>query len=139
MALGIREVFFPDVGPGVLVWGNSFYVRASGMDKMRTRSTATASDKSDSLEQSFSTDNGRTWSNPETIEFIEQRPNGVLRRVHRPPFVDPATDRMIELMIHAFLPTDNPLEGLKTRSPFMYSLLDSGLAGFRCKFRLLRH
>lgn len=110
-----RSSFFPEVGPGIKVAGNSFYTRASGVDKMRTRNTVTQSDKADTSERSFSQDNGRTWSDPEPVEFIFQVEGGTLRTGTRPGLVDPVRDCVVELVTNALLPTDSPKEGLRTR------------------------
>ena len=69
--------------------GNSFYTRADGMEKMRTRSLMTRSDTADKLERSYSDDNGRTWSEWEEIEFIFPTPEGTRRVMRQPGFVDP--------------------------------------------------
>lgn len=125
MQLADRQEFFPEAGRGVKVSGVSYYTRAAGVEKLRRRSTQTESDKSDTMERSFSSDNGRTWTEPEQVRFIFKQPDGVFRRSARPEFVDPVTDRMVGLVCNGLFPTDSPLEGLKSRY-FTYRVSTDG-------------
>lgn len=113
MRLERKEVFLPSPRPGICTYGNSFYTRAAGVGKMRTRRLTTRSDTSDRIEQSFSADNGRTWSAWEEVRFIFETPEGVRRVYDHPGFVDPETGRLLVLALEGTLPTDDPLEGLK--------------------------
>ena len=65
MQLVARTDFCPEAGAGVKVAGNSYCTRASGVDRIRTGSTGTQSDKAGTQQRSFSSDNGRTWTGPE--------------------------------------------------------------------------
>ncbi len=113
MRLKSREVFSETPRPGILALGNSFYTRSKDLDKMRVLSTMTRSDTADTIQRGFSGDNGRTWSEPEPVEFITQTPAGVHRKYAQPGFVDPITDRLLTMVVEGILPGDDPLEGMK--------------------------
>ena len=113
MRLNSRELYIEAPRKRSLMHANAFYTRRDGVEKMRTRSVMTRSDTTDSCERSFSPDNGRTWSEWETVDFITETPEGVRRQGDSPGFVDPATDRLITIVTDGVLPTDDPLEGMK--------------------------
>ncbi|HUT74320.1 MAG TPA: sialidase family protein [Armatimonadota bacterium] len=114
MRLKSKQVFIPSPGPGALVYGNSFYTRRDGVEKMAVRMVETRSDLMDAVEIAFSRDNGRTWSAWEARDCVAQTPQGLHRRVPAPGFVDPETDRLITIVLEGTLPTDDPLEGMTT-------------------------
>ena len=106
-------MFLKSPRKGNLVFGNSFYTRPDGCQKMRTRAIWTRSDTMDSCERSFSDDNGMTWSPWEPIEFIFQTDKGVRRIYDRGVFVDKEAGCLLTLANDATLPTDDPMEGMK--------------------------
>ncbi len=106
-----KEVFLESPGRGTLVWGNSFYTRRDGVEKMRTRMLETRSDTIDSYEYSYSPDNGRTWDEWRSESVATETPDGMHRRIPAPGFVDPQTDRLITIVLEGVLPSDDPLEG----------------------------
>lgn len=120
-----REVFFDRVETGVRVEGQSFYTRREGFDKMRYRFLQTKSDKMDSCERSFSTDNGRTWSAAEPIIVVERTKEGVLRKGRKADWVDPVNGLLLRMGGRGLTPTDNPLEGL-TRGQLWYAVSTNG-------------
>jgi hypothetical protein len=113
MNLKSRTIFFKAPRSGVLIYGNSFYTRSEGSEKVRFRTTETKSDLLDTIERGFSADNGRTWSAFEEINCIHQRPQGTLRKFPFPGFIDPETGQMLIMVLEGVLPTDDPLEGMK--------------------------
>lgn len=113
MNLVSKEMFFRSPGKGTLVYGNSFYTRGDGVEKMRIWSDETRSDTADNMERSFSDDNGRTRSDPEEIEFIFKNADGTRREYQQPGFVEPETGLMLSIVIEGTLPNDDPMEGMK--------------------------
>ncbi|MCD4824246.1 MAG: glycoside hydrolase [Phycisphaerae bacterium] len=113
MKLKSREMFLKSPRKGALVFGNSFYTRPDGCEKMRTKGILTRSDTLDSRERSFSDDNGLTWSPWEPIEFIFQTDKGVRRIYNQGGFVDEEAGCLLTLANDATLPTDDPMEGMK--------------------------
>jgi len=89
-----REVFFP-TREGVRMNGASFYAKSEGLEKLRYRSEQTASDKADNMEISRSVDNGKTWSSPEEIIVVKKTTEGIMRRIIRPGWIDPATGNLL--------------------------------------------
>ena len=108
-----RDVFVPSPGPGVAVHAASYYTRADGGDLVCQHGHMSRSDTCDVAYRRRSRDNGRTWSEPQTIITGEKRPEGMLRRHLRCSFVDPGTGRFISFWTEGILPTDHPLEGMK--------------------------
>jgi len=120
-----KEVFVPG-GPGVLAGASTFYTRAEGIEKLCYRTTSTRSDTTDTFERRFSRDNGRTWSEWETIPFFTRSEEGVHRTGIQPGWADPETDRLLTMVTHGTLPTDNPLEGMKNWTLRYRVSLDGG-------------
>lgn len=108
-----KEVFIKSPGPGTLVWGDSFYTRAKSGEKMRARSFMTRSDTLDSRDVSFSSDNGRTWSDRQATPVATKTPSGTYRKYPAQSFVDPEKDRLVTIVLEGLLPNDAPLEGMK--------------------------
>lgn len=113
MKLSSREIFLKAPREGMLVSGYSYYTRQHGLEKMRLRSIGTRDDTEDFQERSFSLDNGRTWSEWESIQFIFMEAGGTRRRYGGPGFVDPVNGRLLSMVLEGVLPTDQPLEGMK--------------------------
>jgi hypothetical protein len=113
MKLKSKEIFEKSPGKGVAMSANSCYTRRDGLDKVCYRSTETRDDITDTIERRFSTDNGKTWGPWESISFIELRPGGVHRKSYGGGFLDPNTDRLVDVFIEGTLPSDMPLEGMK--------------------------
>lgn len=108
-----RSLFYPSPGPSVWTTAVSFYTRSYGLEKMRLTGNTTRDDTTDTMERSFSADNGETWSEPEVIEFISREHDGVHRSYAQPGFVDPVRDRLLSMLLVGRLPTDDPLEGMR--------------------------
>ena len=113
MKIKSRTLFFASPRQGVLAYGNSFYTHAEGLEKVCFRSLQTRSDAFDTIERSFSPDNGKTWQEFEPLSFIRKTDRGTLRQFNFPGFVDPVTGRLLTMILEGVLPTDNPLEGTK--------------------------
>ncbi|MBU7004140.1 MAG: exo-alpha-sialidase [Theionarchaea archaeon] len=125
MKLKSRSVFYRTPGPGIWVTGTSVYTRAQGFEKMRMIGTVTRSDTTDAASRSYSDDNGKSWSDPETINFITTDEGGVHRTYALPGFVDPVRDRFLSMILDGTLPTDDPMEGMK-RWHLRYSVSRDG-------------
>lgn len=108
-----KDIFIKAPRAGVSVTTNTFYTRPRGVDMMCVMTTASRSDTADTLARRFSTDNGRTWSEWESVSFITRTPTGVHRQYAQPGWADPETERLLVMVLEGTLPTDNPLEGMK--------------------------
>jgi hypothetical protein len=108
-----RDVFVPCRQAGIRVMATAFYTRPEGLEMMRLQSEETKSDKLDVTWRSFSSDHGRTWSQPERLETFEVVPGGTKRRYLHPGHPDPKTGVLITFIIQGVLPSDHPLEGMK--------------------------
>ncbi len=130
MKLKNREILFPSSGPGEIVWANSFYTRATGPAKMLVWRTQTRSDITDVMKRSFSDDNGRSWSSPETVPLIVRTPAGVFERFTSLGFVDPSVDRLVTMINECRLPDGKQPEDarqIQTRTYLAYQVsADSG-------------
>lgn len=113
MKLINKQVYLQSPGLGTLIFGNSFYVRASGVEKMRTRALQTRSDQFDNREVAWSTDNGQSWTDWQDIPCIFKEPRGTRRLWIVPGFVDPVRDRLVNIVLEGLLPNDNPMDGMK--------------------------
>ena len=113
MKLQTRELFYQSPADGALALANTFYTTTDPLHKMRVRSVMTRSDTADSMDVSHSTDNGQTWSEPQSRETYKTTPTGVLRQYPQPGFVDPVTGQMLTIVMQANLPSDDPREGVK--------------------------
>ena len=125
MKLKSKEVFLESPGEGILVYGNTFYVRRDGVEKVCYRSTITRSDTLDTFQRCFSGDNGLTWSEPEPIEFTFKTSEGTRRTYAQPGFIDPANDRLLTMVLEGVLPSDDPMEGMTNWYP-QYRLSTDG-------------
>jgi len=125
-----KEVQVKSPAAGVRVNGAAFYTRADGADMILRYGQQTQSDKSDVAYRRFSSDNGRTWSDPVVEPTNRKVARGTQRRGRYPGFVDPDRDILLTMIIQGLLPTDNPLEGMKQWT-LHYSLSrDGGLTEY---------
>jgi hypothetical protein len=113
MKLNGKKVYLNSPGNGTLVYGISFYVRAAGLEKMRTRMLETRSDLFDNNEVAWSADNGQNWTQWMDIPCNFKEPQGMRRLWTTPGFVDPVRDRLISIVLEGTLPNDNPDDGMK--------------------------
>jgi len=120
-----REVFLAAPGKGTAVMAFAYYTRKSGLDMMSIEQRWSRSDTIDVSYYRYSTDNGRTWSDPEERATGEKRPDGMLRRHLRGGYVDPRTGRFLEFWNEGLLPSDDPLEGMRRWNIF-YTVSEKG-------------
>lgn len=109
-----RSVFIPSPGPNIAVWAASYYTQRDGAALVSLHSHLTRGDTLDATYRRFSSDNGRTWSEAEAIPAFERRPGGMLRRHPDGGFADPVTGRFVTIRTEGLLPTDEPIEGMKS-------------------------
>ncbi|HOS44435.1 MAG TPA: sialidase family protein, partial [Armatimonadota bacterium] len=128
MRLISREIFWPAAAPGVNTYGDSFYVRPTGVAKMCRRAVETKNDLVDVVEYGFSDDNGATWSALRPTTVFETFPDGsTLRRWVLPSFVDPVNGRLLTLYNEAVMPHDDALLDGMTNTFLKYRVsLDGG-------------
>jgi hypothetical protein len=99
--------------PGTVVWAQTYYTQAKGLEKVCVMSRQRRSDVFEDLQRRFSPDNGKTWSAWEPIKrFKEKTPQGMHRQYPHPGWIDPANGRMLVMLNDGVLPTDDPLEGM---------------------------
>lgn len=108
-----KDLFLKSPRDGVLICGNSFYTKAKGTEKVRTREYRTRSDIVDNFEISYSNDNGQSWSSWKSIKFISKTSKGTFRKYIHPGFVDVEKGLLLRMANNAFLPNDDPMEGMK--------------------------
>ena len=120
-----RKVFYPSPGRGIMAGATSFYTRCNRPEKMCYLSTSSRSDTTDSLSRRFSTDNGRTWSQPEQVPVVVRCRDGFRRSYPYPGFLDPDRDLLLTMVMRGTLPTDDPLEGLRSWH-LAYSVSEDG-------------
>ena len=126
MELVGRELFARSPGDGIAGLGCCWYVGREGVEMEAVFATQTRSDTSDRRWRRWSSDNGRTWGDPEDIEFIRKTPEGTYRVYSHPGRVDPSTGRLIRLSNRVCLPTDHPGEGASRWTIWYEVSLDSG-------------
>lgn len=106
------SIFVESPKAGTAVTGGSYYTKPQGVDMM---SLHTYSSRSDILSHEFyrfSSDNGKTWSEPTLIPAGEETPNGTRRRHARGGYLDPGTGRFLKIRNEAVLPNDEVHEFL---------------------------
>lgn len=113
MKLIQKDVFCSLPQPGMIIYEKSFYTRPAGVEKMRYRSEETKDDLCDCIQRSFSSDNGHTWSDLESLVCVRNTDNGTWRRLYYPAHVDPVTGRLLTMISEGILPNDSPLDGMK--------------------------
>lgn len=126
MELVGQELFAESPGAGVAALAYCWYVAREGVEMEALFATQTRSDTSDRRWRRWSSDNGRTWSDPEEIEFIRKDSEGTHRVYTHPGRVDPFTGRLIRFSIRVCLPTDQPSEGASRWSIWYEVSLDAG-------------
>jgi len=126
LSLISREIWVPSPGPGVAVQGSCHYTHPTGLNLISYHSYQTRSDTADKAYRRFSSDNGRTWSEPIAIVTGEPHPRGMLRRHLRGGMADPINGWYVHLWTEGVLPTDNPLEGLRQWQLFYAVSQDQG-------------
>jgi hypothetical protein len=126
MELLSKELFAESPGAGVAAGGSCWYVARDGVEMEAVFATQTRSDTSDRRWRRLSSDNGRTWGDPEEIEFIRRDSEGTHRVYIHPGQVDPFTGRLIRLSNRVCLPTDEPSEGASRWAIWYEVSLDGG-------------
>jgi|AP95_1055475.scaffolds.fasta_scaffold15897_2 hypothetical protein len=107
-----RETLIRSPGPGAGVGGGLYYSRTSGTDMFCMYGIETRSDLCDGAYTMLSTDNGRTWSEPEFHEAEISGPDGILRRSPAVAVLDPHTDRFVWFLTEGLFDGDDPLQGM---------------------------
>jgi hypothetical protein len=113
MKLNDKRVFYRSPGKGTLVYGNSCYVRARGVEKICRRSIEIKNDLIEATEFGRSSDNGRTWSPLLSEPVMEKTLAGMRRWAFALPWVDPVADRLLEIANESVLPNDDALEAME--------------------------
>lgn len=121
-----KELFAESPGDGVAGLGYCWYVGREGVDMEAIFATQTRSDTNDRRWRRWSSDNGRTWGDPEEIEFIRKDSEGTHRVYAHPGRVDPFTGRLIRFSNRVCLPTDQPSEGASRWAIWYEVSLDKG-------------
>jgi hypothetical protein len=130
MKVAAREVFIPSPEPGVcLTYTPVFYTHLTGSEMVSMHVYERRSDMIDVSYLRWSSDNGRTWSEPRTFKTYEKRPEGALQRVLMPGWLDPATGRQVFLILQGILPNDDPMDGMK-RYGMRYAVSTDGGRSF---------
>jgi hypothetical protein len=128
MRLTKQEVFWKAVKPGANTYGDSYYTRPTGIEKMCRRYVETKNDLLDSFEFGFSSDNGRNWSALQERKVFEPLPGGgAVRRHILPGFLDPVNGRMLTMLNEGVFPNDDALKDGMTNTYLRYRVsLDGG-------------
>lgn len=108
-----REVFVKSPGKGTAVMAFAYDTQAKGGSLVSIEQRWSRSDTIDAAYYRWSSDNGRTWTDPIQRATGEKLPNGMLRRHPRGGYVDAGTGKFIEIWIEGILPNDDPLEGMR--------------------------
>lgn len=108
-----RRVYYPSPGPGQMAYANAFYTQPTGPEKKRVRGIETRSDTLDCADESYSADNGATWTPPQPRTLFQRTSAGVKRWYVQPAFADGVAGLSLEMVLEGTLPTDDPLEGMK--------------------------
>jgi hypothetical protein len=97
---------------------DAYYTKPSGGAMMSIEHRFSRSDTVDVSNYRFSTDYGKTWTDPVERWTGEKSPEGVLRRHPRACFADPHSGRFLEFWVEGTLPHDDPLEGMQQWNVF---------------------
>lgn len=124
------EIVEPSPRQGVAVFAFSYYTSNQGMELSAMSQHNSRSDTTDATFLKRSIDNGRTWSENQPLPGHEKTAQGMLRRFYFPGYVDPFTGRLVEIQMRGILPSDNPLEGLKSWQLFYRVSEDGGQTYF---------
>ena len=137
MRLTERITVFPQPEPNVSPYECVSYTRASGVEMMRIRFLDISDDIFDHFSVSYSPDNGRTWSEPQSWPSTRDTGDGLLRRLMHPGFVDPHTGRLMLLIDEALFRRDNSLEGMTQYYP-LYVISDDGGQSWSAEERIVQ-
>ncbi len=119
------EIFVPSPGPGIGVNASSYYCSEDG-DLVSIHSHISRSDTADEAYVRRSTDNGRSWSEPELWPTKFESSGGVGRRHPRGGYLDPRTGRYMNVWTEGILPNDDPMEGMRHWTLFYSVSRDGG-------------
>lgn len=108
-----REIFLTSPGKGTAVMAYAFYTSKSGGAMMSLEQRWSRSDTVDMAFLRYSSDYGRTWSQPERMITGEKRLEGMWRMHPRVGWVEPQTGRFLRFWLEGILPNDDPLEGMR--------------------------
>lgn len=108
-----KHVCYPSPGAGQMAYANTFYTQPAGLEKKRVRGIESRSDTLDCADESYSPDNGATWTTPQPRTILQRTPAGVKRTYAQPAFTDSVAGLSLEMVLEGTLPTDDPLEGMK--------------------------
>lgn len=106
MRLVSKEIFAKSPEAGVAGLGYCWYVQPDGAEMEAVYAAQTKSDMQDRKWRRWSSDNGKTWSEAEEIEFIRRSPEGVHRIYSHPPRIDPYKRCLIRFSNRVCLPND---------------------------------
>ena len=121
-----KRVCYASPGSGQMAYANTFYTQPSGPEKKRVRGIETRSDTLDCADESYSPDNGATWTPPQPRTVFRRTAEGVKRWYVQPAFTDAAAGMSLEMVLEGTLPTDDPLEGMKHWYPAYRTSRDGG-------------
>ena len=125
-----RQTIVPSPAPGVGVYEGSFYARHEGLDLISVAQYTTRSDTVDGGIRRYSSDIGRSWSEPEKVVTGAIQYGGTMRRWYYPSgYVDPPTGRLLEFRNEGVLPRDNPMQGVRYWRCF-YTVSEDGGKSF---------
>jgi hypothetical protein len=108
-----RRTFAEAPAPGVCLHAVSNYTSREAPVLESLVLESSRSDTQDAGRRALSTDNGRTWSAPETVPTGAEVDGGTWRAHPRGGWLDPGSGRYLRLRTEGVLPTDHPLEGLR--------------------------
>ena len=120
-----RSVFLSTPASNIAVLGATNYIHSDGDELLSMHKHMSRSDTADVGYKRWSTDGGKTWSEPVVWPCAFDAEGGQGRRQSRGGFVDPGTGRFVSVWTVGVLPTDNPLEGFKQWT-LRYSVSDDG-------------
>lgn len=119
-----REIF--PLPPAKTVLAATYYTQPTGVELLSVHQVVTRSDTFASTFYRHSPDNGRTWTEPKAVWTEKAAESmGRHRRIEKGVFLDPQTGHLISFRIEAYLPTDNPIEGLRQWAVY-YSVSEDG-------------
>jgi len=116
MRLIDREVFYPAPDGETTAYASASYTRAQGADMMRVQFLERRDDTFTSWERLFSSDHGRTWSEPVPVSSERPLPGGGMHREYElgGALLHPTRDRLLVVVLAGDLATDMPLDGEAT-------------------------
>ena len=93
-----RTLFVKAPRPTGIARAAAFYTRGEGLEMACYACVWTRGWVGDTWQRRFSTDNGRAWSDWETVRHKTTTPEGVLYREPKPGWVDPGTGRLLAMV-----------------------------------------